>query len=222
MRENLFNKFVIWSSTCLHRPLVPLTWQTGYSFVLRSLPVSSSVHTYYRGTERRNPSCLDIRPLPLCGSPHCVKVNLNRRACRHPRWTLERGFTVDVFLPVIMGDLNTTGSITRKRRATLSAAKASNLQPLSEIPARLALGDPSPENEPRNRRERTKTKSDTRSQNSDISARLRWVCRVFRNHAPGKLTRFNKLSPSPDVFFATVYDSVGQKMAKTRHPGRFL
>uniref|UniRef100_A0A3B3D2J7 O-acyltransferase n=1 Tax=Oryzias melastigma TaxID=30732 RepID=A0A3B3D2J7_ORYME len=71
-----------------------------------------------------------------------------------------------------MGDLNTTGSITRKRRATLSAAKASNLQPLSEIPARLALGDPSPENEPRNRRERTKTKSDTRSQNSDISARL--------------------------------------------------
>ncbi|RVE62638.1 hypothetical protein OJAV_G00159040 [Oryzias javanicus] len=71
-----------------------------------------------------------------------------------------------------MGDMNKTGSVTRKRRATLSAAKTSNLQPLSEITARLALGNPGPEDEPRNRRERTKTKSDKLGQNNDISARL--------------------------------------------------
>uniref|UniRef100_A0A3P9JNY8 O-acyltransferase n=1 Tax=Oryzias latipes TaxID=8090 RepID=A0A3P9JNY8_ORYLA len=75
-----------------------------------------------------------------------------------------------------MGDLNSAETITRKRRSTLSSAKGSSLQPLSDSHAaaspRQSLGDPNPEDESRDRREGNKPKGDKWRPKNDIGARL--------------------------------------------------
>uniref|UniRef100_A0A8C7XJR1 O-acyltransferase n=1 Tax=Oryzias sinensis TaxID=183150 RepID=A0A8C7XJR1_9TELE len=67
-------------------------------------------------------------------------------------------------------------TITRKRRSTLSSAKGSSFQPLSDSHAaaspRTSLGDPNPEDESRDRREGNKPKGDKWRPKNDISARL--------------------------------------------------
>uniref|UniRef100_A0A3P9IDK0 Diacylglycerol O-acyltransferase 1 n=1 Tax=Oryzias latipes TaxID=8090 RepID=A0A3P9IDK0_ORYLA len=81
-----------------------------------------------------------------------------------------------------MGDLNSAETITRKRRSTLSSAKGSSLQPLSDSHAaaspRQSLGDPNPEDESRDRREGNKPKGDKWRPKNDIGARLsRCLCK---------------------------------------------